>query len=351
MAVSALNVGARGIRERRRNAVRRVLDRRQSRIPNDAYGPFGRPTLNRRSAPRRVIPTPRRSSDGPHRPVTRGRSVARAARLRLKGPGAGRGHVVHLMFDRAGRPDYSRRHRGTAPQHCSHSSRQRHGSLIAASTAEARYPCAAIQLASIANVPASSHHTPVSSIEKHCHAERPRGTPRPPSPSPSWQRTGGRAHAPMAAPARRWWAIMSGQRRCAAPTTGAAWSQRPGGGRGGNATMLRHLEDDPLSRAFMTLARTTAAALDGLEADPRRSEHLLGTVARVHVRGPSGTAARSFTPRGRVRHRLASGGLLAWTRGRPATTPGSGGSRRARDSEARRRGQRRPAPSTTANER
>ena len=49
--------------------------------------------------------------------------------------------------------------------------------------------------------------------------------------------------------------------------------------------MLRQLEVyDPLRQAYVTLARTTAASLDRLEADPQRSEHVVATVARVHGR-------------------------------------------------------------------
>ena len=49
--------------------------------------------------------------------------------------------------------------------------------------------------------------------------------------------------------------------------------------------MLRRLDDyGPWRRAYVTLARTTGAALDRLEADPKRSEHTLGSVARVHAR-------------------------------------------------------------------
>ena len=46
-------------------------------------------------------------------------------------------------------------------------------------------------------------------------------------------------------------------------------------------SMLRDLDDlDAHRQAFVTLARTTAAALDRLEADPARSEHTVATVAR-----------------------------------------------------------------------
>lgn len=52
----------------------------------------------------------------------------------------------------------------------------------------------------------------------------------------------------------------------------------------GVAAMLRRLGDyDDHRAAYVTLARTTAAALDRLEADPDRSEHVVGSVARVHA--------------------------------------------------------------------
>lgn len=50
------------------------------------------------------------------------------------------------------------------------------------------------------------------------------------------------------------------------------------------AGLLRELGDyNAHRRAFVTLARTTGAALDRLEADPDRSEHVVGNVARVHA--------------------------------------------------------------------
>jgi hypothetical protein len=50
------------------------------------------------------------------------------------------------------------------------------------------------------------------------------------------------------------------------------------------ARLLREVDDwDAHRAAVVVLARTTAAALDRLEADPDRSEHVVGTVARVHA--------------------------------------------------------------------
>lgn len=49
------------------------------------------------------------------------------------------------------------------------------------------------------------------------------------------------------------------------------------------AALRRSGEFDEHRHAYVTLARTTAAALDRLEQDPDRSEHVLGTVARVHA--------------------------------------------------------------------
>jgi hypothetical protein len=49
------------------------------------------------------------------------------------------------------------------------------------------------------------------------------------------------------------------------------------------AALLRSTGDyDAHRAAYITLARTTAAALDRLEHDDDRSEHVIGTVARVH---------------------------------------------------------------------
>jgi hypothetical protein len=39
---------------------------------------------------------------------------------------------------------------------------------------------------------------------------------------------------------------------------------------------------DEIARALATLGRTTGAGLDRLEDDPGHSEHVLGSVARVH---------------------------------------------------------------------
>jgi len=48
--------------------------------------------------------------------------------------------------------------------------------------------------------------------------------------------------------------------------------------------MLRRVGDyDDHRAAYVVLARTTGAALDRLEHDPDRSEHVVGTVARVHA--------------------------------------------------------------------
>ena len=50
------------------------------------------------------------------------------------------------------------------------------------------------------------------------------------------------------------------------------------------AGLLRNLGDYGAHRAaFVTLGRTTGAALDRLEHDPDRSEHVVGNVARVHA--------------------------------------------------------------------
>jgi len=47
---------------------------------------------------------------------------------------------------------------------------------------------------------------------------------------------------------------------------------------------LRGLKQyDDYRAALVTLARTGAAALDRLEADPRRSEYTIATLARVHL--------------------------------------------------------------------
>jgi hypothetical protein len=50
------------------------------------------------------------------------------------------------------------------------------------------------------------------------------------------------------------------------------------------ARYLRELQQfGPIEAALVTLARTTAAALDRLEHTSDRSEHVVGTVARVHL--------------------------------------------------------------------
>jgi hypothetical protein len=50
------------------------------------------------------------------------------------------------------------------------------------------------------------------------------------------------------------------------------------------ARYLRQLEQaDPYIAAQISAARTTGASLDRLEADPDRSEHVVGSVARVHA--------------------------------------------------------------------
>jgi hypothetical protein len=50
------------------------------------------------------------------------------------------------------------------------------------------------------------------------------------------------------------------------------------------AKYLRQLEQaDPYIAAQIAAARTTAASLDRLESDVERSEHVIGSVARVHA--------------------------------------------------------------------
>jgi hypothetical protein len=50
------------------------------------------------------------------------------------------------------------------------------------------------------------------------------------------------------------------------------------------AKMLRELDQfGPIESALITLARTTGASLDRLEHDNDRSEHTVGSVARVHL--------------------------------------------------------------------
>jgi len=50
------------------------------------------------------------------------------------------------------------------------------------------------------------------------------------------------------------------------------------------AKHLRQLQQfGPVEAAFVSLARTTAASLDRLEHDGDRSEHVVGSVARVHL--------------------------------------------------------------------
>jgi hypothetical protein len=52
----------------------------------------------------------------------------------------------------------------------------------------------------------------------------------------------------------------------------------------GVAKLLRDTDRyGPIEAAVVTLARTTAASLDRLEHDDDRSEHVIGTVARVHL--------------------------------------------------------------------
>jgi hypothetical protein len=68
----------------------------------------------------------------------------------------------------------------------------------------------------------------------------------------------------------------------------------------GLAKYLRELgQDNPYVSAQVSAARTTAASLDRLEADVERSEHVVGSVARVHAQilaelrptGPAGADA------------------------------------------------------------
>jgi len=50
------------------------------------------------------------------------------------------------------------------------------------------------------------------------------------------------------------------------------------------AKMLREADQfDPIARAIVTLARTTAASLDRLEHDPERSEYVVASTARTHL--------------------------------------------------------------------
>jgi hypothetical protein len=52
----------------------------------------------------------------------------------------------------------------------------------------------------------------------------------------------------------------------------------------GVAKYLRDLQQfGPIETALVTLARTTGASLDRLEHDSERSEHVVGSVARVHL--------------------------------------------------------------------
>jgi hypothetical protein len=56
----------------------------------------------------------------------------------------------------------------------------------------------------------------------------------------------------------------------------------------GVAKLLRDTDRyGPIEAAVVCLARTTAASLDRLEHDELRSEHVIGTVARVHLQALS----------------------------------------------------------------